>query len=218
MKAWVIHRDRPSYARRCVAALAAAGLDVYVVDHDSTWPAALAWLAELEAAGTPVMRRGVNAYPWELWEWGPFRDIMDRDGGRYVVSDADVAPSGDCPADWLEHLGDVLDRHPECVKAGLSLRVSDVPAENLEQVLAAEHHFWRDEVEPGVYAANTDTTCALYQSWATYPLFALGPSLRLAPPYSADHLSWHETGELSPELAYYYAHADPGHAVIRTVR
>jgi hypothetical protein len=178
------------------------------------------WLAELEEDwGVPVLRRKENAYPWQLWEWGPFRDLMEHDNEPYVVTDPDVVPSGNCPDDWLERLGEVLARY-QCVKVGLSLRIDNVPPERLEEVLAMEHHFWEDGVPPEApefYRANTDTTLALYRPFTQYPLFALGPSLRLAPPYSADHLGWHETGELSPELAHYYAHADPGHAAHRTV-
>lgn len=220
MKAFIILRDRVTYARKCATALAKAGLDIHVVDHGSTWPAALVWLAELEDDwGLPVLRRKENAYPWQLWEWGPFRDLMEHDNEPYVVTDPDVVPSENCPDDWLERLGEVLARY-QCVKVGLSLRIDNVPPSRLEEVLAMEHHFWEDGVppeEPEFYRANTDTTLALYRPFTQYPLFALGPSLRLAPPYSADHLSWHETGELSPELAHYYAHADPGHAIHRTV-
>jgi hypothetical protein len=221
VKAFMIFRDRVSYAKRCLAALTAAGLEVYVVDHDSTWPAALLWLGELEEAGTTVLRRRENAYPWQLWEWGPFRDLMDRSPEPYIVTDPDVVPSEGCPPGWPERLVDMLGRHPEVIKVGLSLRVDNVPPENIENVLAMEHHFWLNGVPPAVpevYRANVDTTLAAYMPFDRYPLFALGPSLRLAPPYSADHLSWHETGELSAELQYYYAHADPGHAVVRTVR
>lgn len=211
MKAFIIFRDRVTYAKRCYAALAAAGLDVHVVDHDSAWPAAIAWLDELEAAGTPVLRRGENAYPWELWKWDRFRALLRRDSEPYLVTDPDVVPSDDCPGDWLDRLTDVLIRS-DCVKVGLGLRLDRLPESRRKSVLRKEQVFWTDEQEPGVFRANVDTTLALYQPYSLHPWFSLHPSLRTGPPYVADHLAWYdEFGTLTPELRYYFSRADPGH-------
>ena len=217
MKAFIIFRDRVTYAKSCLAALSAAGLDVHVVDHDSSWPAALSWLAGVEASGMPVLRRRENAYPWKLWEWGVFRDLMEGDSEPYVVTDPDVVPSEGCPADWVARLGDVLARSG-CVKVGLGLRLDRVVGSRREQVTGWERGFWVDEWEPGVFRANVDTTLALYRPYTDYPLFALGPSLRLGWPYVADHLSWYEDGDLSLELRHYYARAAAGHDVARLVK
>jgi hypothetical protein len=214
VKAFVIFRDRVSYARECVAALGAAGLDVYVVDHASSWPAALAWLAQTDAT---VLRRGENAYPWQLWEWGPFRDLMEGDTEPYVVTDPDVVPSEDCPADWVARLSGVLARSG-AVKAGLGLRLDRLPSWCRDEITEWESGFWVDEWEEGVFRANVDTTLALYRPFTEYPLFALGPSLRTGWPYVADHLSWYEDSDLSPELRHYYSRADAGHAMVRSVR
>lgn len=214
MKAFVIFRDRVTYVKNCVAALDAAGLDVYVVDHGSSWPAALAWLAQTQAT---VLRRGGNAYPWQLWEWGPFRDIMLGDPEPYVVTDPDVVPSRSCPADWPVRLGDVLARSGS-VKVGLGLRLDKLPPSRRKQITAYEYQFWADEWEEGVFRANTDTTLALYRPFTEYPLFALGPSLRTGWPYVANHLAWYEDSGLSPELRHYYSHADAGHNVTRSVK
>jgi hypothetical protein len=217
-KAFIIFRDRVTYARRCYAALAAAGLDVHVVDHDSSWPAALLWLADLEKSGVTVLRRGGNAYPWKLWEWDRFRAVLWGDGEPYLVTDPDVVPSDDCPRDWLARLAAVLAR-PGCVKAGLGLRLDRLPLSRRAQVTGWESRFWADEPEPGVFRANVDTTLALYRPYTEYPLFSLGPAVRLGHPFVADHLSWYEEGDLPPELRHYYGRADPGHSVTgRTVR
>lgn len=216
MKAFIIFRDRVSYARQCFTSLKAAGLDVHVADHDSTWPAALIWLEELEQQGIPVLRRRENAYPWKLWEWGQFRKSVWSDPEPYLVTDPDVVPANNCPADWPARMRDVLVRSG-CIKVGLSLRLDRLPPERRDEVLAAESGFWTDEWEPGVFRANVDTTLAMYRPYTEYPLFSLGPSLRLGPPYLADHLGWYETEPLSAELRHYYARADAGHAVRRLV-
>jgi hypothetical protein len=219
VKAFIIFRDRVSYAAQCYSALALAGLDVHVVDHNSTWPAAVSWLAALEDAGGPVLRRGENAYPWELWEWRPFQELISTDPGRYVVTDPDVWPSGDCPDDWLDHLSDIADRHPGAVKVGLGLRMDRLPQDSAAAgTVTWEQAFWRREAEPGVFHANVDTTLALYKPWAEYPVFAFGPALRTGYPYVADHYGYYERPPLGPELDYYHAHADNGHTAVRTVR
>lgn len=219
MKAFIIFRDRVTYGRRCLASLKAAGLDVYVVDHDSSWPPALLWLADLEESGAAtVLRRGENAYPWKLWEWDGFRDVIWNDPEPYVVTDPDVVPSDDCPPDWPDRLAGVLARYP-CVKAGLGLRLDRIPPSRRGPVAKWERAFWTDEPEPGVFRANVDTTLALYREYTEYPLFALGPAMRLGHPYVADHLAWYEEGDLPPELRYYHARSDPGHGVTgRTVK
>jgi len=218
MKAFIIFRDRVTYARQCHAALTAAGTDVHVVDHASTWPPALAWLAELEDAGTTVLRRD-NAYPWQLWDWDTFRDLMWGDPEPYLVTDPDVIPSDDCPADWLQRLTDVLAARPGTRKAGLGLRLDRIPDAypGKRQILEHEAVFWEEQEDGGVYRANVDTTLALYQPYTEFPLFTLGPALRTGHPYVADHLAWYEHGPLTAELAHYHARADSGHDVPRVI-
>ncbi len=206
-----------TYAKQCIGALQAAGLEVYVVDHDSSWPPALLWLAELDdTPGVTVLRRGENAYPWELWKWEPFREVLWGDTEPYLVTDPDVIPSDDCPGDWVTRLADVLARSG-CVKAGLGLRLDRLPGSRREQA-DYESVFWKDEWEPGVFRANVDTTLALYRPYTEYPLFALGPAVRTGFPYVADHLPWYEGDELSPELRHYYSRYDPGQNVVRILK
>jgi hypothetical protein len=219
VKAFIIFRDRVTYAKQCIRPLLAAGLDVHVIDHASTWPPALAWLAGLEHAGIAVHYRGANAYPWQVWEWDVFRSLA-WGSEPYLVTDPDVTVSGDCPPDWPARLTQALTAHPAAIKAGLGLRLDRIPAANPRKasILAWESFAWEDAAAPGVFRANVDTTLAVYRPWDQYPLFALGPALRLDHPYVADHLSWYETQPLTAEQEYYYAHSDPGHLAARTVR
>jgi hypothetical protein len=212
VKAFVIFRDRVTYARRCVAALAAAGLDVHIVDHESTWPAAVSWLAECEAAGMPVLRRGGNAHPRDMWSWPPFRAAAGETE-QYVVTDPDVVPADGCPPDWPDRLAAALEAH-KVVKAALGLRTDTLPDwYPLRDVVRRwEAQFWQEEIAPGVYRAPADTTLALYAPLGQCPGFRLlDPAVRLGPPYLAEHLPWHEDpAALSDELQYYLEHAAPG--------
>ena len=209
LKAFIIFRDRVTYGQRCVTALLKAGLDVVVADHGSTWPPALDWLDDLQQDGIAVLRRGGGHHPRDLWTWEPFREACGD--GRYIVTDPDVVPSEDCPADWPDVLGEALDRTGR-PKAGLGLRLDRIPEhyQRREQVLSWEAQFWDNPVDGGLFDAIIDTTLALYRPLTESPVVR-GDAVRTGPPYVADHLAWYEDLEdLTPELRHYHEHADPG--------
>lgn len=210
MKAFIIFKDRVTYGKQCAGALRAAGLDVVISDHGTTWPPAMVWLDAEEANGTVVLRRGPGMHPRSLWDSGDFRDLCGDE--RYVVTDPDVIPSDDCPPDWPQHLAHLLDELP-FGKAGLGLRLDRIPEtyEWHEKVTSWEQQFWQQEQEGyGAYVAGVDTTLALYQPLPVSPVFRLD-ALRSGHPYVADHLSWYEDlDNLDAELLYYHQHADHG--------
>jgi hypothetical protein len=209
LRGFIICRDRVSYASQCAVALAGAGLDVCPVDCGSTWPPAVRWLDDAEAAGRPVLRRGPGGHPRDLWKWEPFRQACGD--GPYVVTDADVVPSADCPADWPARLTRVLESSG-IPKAGLGLRLDRIPAtyQRRDQVLTWEEQFWVRPLGDGTFDAIIDTTLALYRPLAEQPDFTL-TAVRTGPPYVADHLAWYEDYDhLTPEQAWYHQYAEPG--------
>jgi hypothetical protein len=209
LKAFIIFRDRVTYARQCAASLAAAGLDVCLVDCGSTWPEAVQWADDMEAAGGLVLRRGGGRHPRDLWAWEPFRQACGD--GRYIVTDPDVVPSDDCPGDWVDRLHDALDASGK-PKAGLGLRLDRIPGhyQRREKVLSWEAQFWERPLDDGTFDAIIDTTLALYRPLAESSAFHL-EAVRTGPPYLADHLAWYEDFEdLPPDLEHYHEHADRG--------
>jgi hypothetical protein len=215
VKAFIIFRDRVSYGRSCAEALDAAGQDVVIVDHGTTWPEAVDWLRERKKGGTLVIDVPSGGHPRELWSRPWFKSLCGRD--RYIVTDPDVVPSEDCPLDWPQYLSDVLDRFPSYHKAGLGLRLDRIPDcyPWRDQVREWEGQFWKhpltDDSPTGrVYHADVDTTMAVH-----IPLGQMGchsyTAVRTGPPYVADHLAWHEdTASLTGEQQYYHDHAEPG--------
>lgn len=207
MKAFLILRDRVSYARRCMTSMMAAGLEPVIVDHGSTWPEAVAWLAHLEGSGFTVLRRG-GGHPRSLWGWPPFDEACGND--RYIVTDPDVVPSETCPRDWPQRLAWLLDKYPVKTKAGLGLRTDNLPEHysRRQQVINWEAQFWTQFIEDGAYCALLDTTLAMYREGSG---FTMDNALRTGFPYVADHLAWHENLDALPEeIAWYYEHAEPG--------
>lgn len=215
MKAFIICRDRVTYTHLCVTAMTEAGLDPVIIDQGSTWPLAEDYLTAMETAGVTVLRRG-GGHPRTLWSWEPFRQACGSD--RYVVTDCDVVPSGECPLDWPGQLSGLLDRHPEYPKTGMGLRLDCIPDvyQRKDHVLKWEQKFWESPL-PGaqvngakVYQAPIDTTLAMYRSVDAGFDISLS-ALRTGFPYVADHLAWYEDySDLDEELRWYHEHAEPG--------
>jgi hypothetical protein len=74
--------------------------------------------------------------------------------------DCDVVPDRSRPPDILQHLAGLLLRHADVAKAGLGLRMGDLPdCYSLKaDVIAWESQFWEAEIAPGVFRADVDTT------------------------------------------------------------
>lgn len=208
MRAYVVFRDRLTYAGRCLDALFRAGLDVTVIDHGTTFPDAVAWLKALERAGVPVWYHGGGS-PRDLWGRPQFREAAEAE--PFVLTDPDVVPDENCPADWPQHLLDLLARHPETPKVGLGLRIDDLPDHypRKRQVIEWENQYWARQVEPGLWDAGVDTTLAVNRQ-----LNGAGHSLtgmRTGPPYTAHHLAWYEDPENLPDdVAHYYRNLEAG--------
>lgn len=197
-------RDRLEPLRRLVEWLErAGGVDITLVDNDSAYPPLLEWLA-----GSPhrVVHTGRNLGPRVAWLTG----LVQRVGLQrpYVVTDPDVVPDEECPSDLLDHLAAVLASHPEVERVGPGLRIDDLPVEggHTEAVVAWESQFWAHEVEPGLFAADIDTTFAMYRPGRRTPG---APALRTGRPYVARHLPWYQVGPPGDEVLFYRARADP---------
>lgn len=200
---FVICHDRLSLLRELVEWLELAGCDeIHLVDNGSTYEPLLNYLETSPHSVTYLANLG-NESPWEA-------GLIERyaAGRRYVVSDFDVLPEPTCPLDAIEYLGSLLDRYEPVRKAGLGLRIDDLPpTPRSEYVRSAEKAYWRRVVRPGVYSGHIDTTFALYRENST---FSFGPALRTGSPYVARHLPWYEDPDNEDEeRRYYRCHADP---------
>lgn len=224
MKAIVITRDRVSYAKRCVSGLAAAGLDIYLIDHASTYPPMLDYLAYI--IGDRTFDNGAmarvhahwmpNAHPRDLWTNRTLASIVQPDE-RFILTDCDVEPPSD--PGWVEHLGALLDLVPEAVKAGCGLHTNDLPDhyEHADRVRMWEAQYQgfgtlvRDRATGlAYYLASVDTTLAMYRGLT--PTFQLDPAVRTADArFMARHLPWYEdSANPTEEQRWYRGHATPG--------
>lgn len=208
MKAFVIFRDRVSYAKQCVEALHQANLEVHIIDQGTTYPKAVDWLKRQPA----MVHYLPNHHPQRLWNTGILDTVVGRDK-RYVVTDCDVVPVA--PLDWVAELETILHMNPDRCKVGLGLKAGDIPDhyQHRRKVLDWERQHWQHPMDQQtfgreiLYGAAVDTTVAMYQPLSMYPLFSLGPACRTGLPYVARHLSWYEdSANPTEEQQYYEAH------------
>ena len=199
-------RDRVTSLRLLVDWLERAGQeDIWLVDNASTYEPLVEYLRN-----TPhhVVRSDHNLGHRSPWLTGTVQ--RHAHGCHFVVTDPDVVPDERCPLDAIDHFRGLLERHPHYDKVGFGLRIDDLPVTYplAAAVRAWEARFWTDELEPGVYRADIDTTFALYR-----PLDRRhdeGRSLRTGAPYVARHVPWYlDTTALTDEEQYYREHADP---------
>ena len=199
---WLTNRDLLSPVRGMVEQLSrmqAVGR-IVIIDCDSTYEPLLAWYESQTVA--EVLRRG-NLHNHAAWRCG---EELAGNSPFYFTSDADLDLTG-IPDDMLLRMAEQLDADPGLVKAGLSLRIDDLPDGCPLAKAAREHEakYWTNDKGPG-YLADIDTTAAVYRAgkgWGGY-----GPSMRLKPPYVARHLLWYVT-DPGDEWSHYLARLSP---------
>ena len=203
---FIIVRDRLTPLRRLIEWLEQAGHEeIWLIDNDSTYPPLLDYL---DSTGHQVVRLGHNLGHRSPFLSGTVQRIAA--GRHFVITDPDVVPDEHCPLDAIEHFRDLLDRYPEIDKVGFGLRIDDLPDRYplAEDVRTWEARFWTDEIEPGVYRADIDTTFALYR-----PLdrrHREDSALRTGAPYVARHTPWYLGPEdIDDEDRWYRSHGEP---------
>jgi glycosyltransferase involved in cell wall biosynthesis len=133
--------------------------EIIILDNGSTYPPLLDWYDGLQ--GIVEVRMLGNEGHLAFWGIG-----MDKEVGDYFVyTDSDLELSPDLPKNWKEVLFDLINRY-EINKVGLAIRIDDLPDHYRykNQVRRNEGRWWLQEVEEGVYKADTDTTFALYRN------------------------------------------------------
>lgn len=182
--------NRLDSLRRLVTWLLAAGhAEITVLDNASTYPPLQAYLGHLRRTKVArVIPLGGNFGHRSLW----ICDILTACGieSEFVYTDPDVVPAASCAKNVVETLQSVLDENPEINKAGLGLRIDDIPDHyrHKASVTTWERQFWRTPAACGLFFAPIDTTFALYRPRGSY---SLGDSIRTGPPNVASHDAWY---------------------------
>jgi hypothetical protein len=203
----IVTRDRVEPLRHLVDWLDAANhRRVHILDNDSAYPPLLTYFDRLPE-WVSVHRLSRNFGAFAPWTTGFIADHFPNQ--PFVVTDPDVVPDETCPLDLVDHLFDILTAYPNRIKVGVGLRIDDIPPTfaHAEDVRIFESVHWRQEIAPGLYEADVDTTFALYR--AAILEFAQGPALRTGAPYLARHLGWYlHSDNLSAEDVFYSERAN----------
>lgn len=195
--------NQVSYLRKLVNWLLAAGYkNICVIDNHSSYSPLLQFYSQIESRhGIKVLRRSENGSRTTLWE----DRLLDRFGvtGPFVYTDSDIVPDEICPIDIVGRLASYLREYPQILKAGLGLRIDDLPEHYrfASEVAAWERQFWTAPVCRGAFLGLIDTTFALYRASSE---FARGPALRTGWPYVARHETWYQNSNDLPEEDRYY--------------
>lgn len=197
-------RDRLSTLERLVNWLRSAGYqNLAVLDNCSSYPPLLNYLDRIQSE-LLVYRLKRNLGSQALWMSGLFETFPEDI--PFVYTDSDILPIEGCPADVVIHLHELLCRYPQASKAGLGLRIDDIPNtyKYRTAVIDWESKFWEHPLAGNCYSAPVDTTFAVYRPASWHQLNAV----RSGYPYLARHLPWYEdTSRPTDEENYYRSHA-----------
>ncbi len=203
MRVFINNRDNLERGfRRLVEWLQESGIYPVVLDNASTWGPLMDFYDS-----HPMLHvvKNVNLGPYAFWELGLHKQQTER----FIVTDPDLVPSEMCPSAALtiDRMQSVMSLY-NAGKVGTSLSLDNIPEyyKHAKEVRIWEQQFW-DHPTPDrlAYHADIDTTFALYEPGSE--VRTSKPSLRLAPPYSMDHVPWFEdSSKANPELDWYLKH------------
>lgn len=174
------------------------GLEPVIVDNNSTHEETVEWLKKQTCE---VRQVGFNCGNHGFWD----RDYPELTGRvPYVMTDSDLDLSN-VPDDAVAKLQDVLLRHTDVPKVGLSLSLASLSEDKHDLVHTWEDRYWVNLREPGVWEAPVDTTFAMYDPTRRHMLVDnFYTALRLDKPYTAIHIPWsYNFDEASPDVKAY---------------
>jgi len=178
--------------------------NIIFVDNDSTYPELIELFARTKYQVIPLGRNGMHRSPWESFAVRFF--AKDK---PYIVSDPDITPTAENPKDTIAYLYKVLRKFPQYKKVGVALKIDDIPDyySMKQHVLEWESRYWDKSllVDHDIYAADVDTTFALYREKTEW---CLSPSLRVGGIHAMHHAPWYQNlNKPSNDMMYYRARA-----------
>jgi glycosyltransferase involved in cell wall biosynthesis len=174
---------------------------IIILDNGSTYPPLLDWYKTIQ--GIVEVRMLANEGHLALWGIGLDKEL----GDFFVYTDSDLELDQSLPVDWKEQMLDLINKY-EINKIALAIRIDDLPDHYRykNQVKRNEGRWWLEEVEEGVYKADTDTTFALMRNIHDNCF----PSLRVARNgFICRHVPFYiDLNNLDPEEKYYLDNHD----------
>jgi hypothetical protein len=172
---------------------------VWILDCNSTYPPLLEAYSKL--SGGIAVSYGANHGCRAYWE----RFSHQVSPPYYLVTDGDL-DINHWQGDEIEIMLDRLRSQPQLIKVGSALSLHDLPDTPLAaKAKAHEEQFWQNPTVKGFYAADIDTTLAIYRTpdWhGYYPAERCWLAM-------ARHLPWYlDVDNLPPDHAHYLSRPD----------
>ena len=189
---------------------------IVVIDNHSSYEPLLEYYEEMKRT-IEVLRMAENFghnVMGRLFQDSNFVSKYNLDRCNFIYTDSDILPTKECPPDFIEKFNEILGRHRDIAKVGLSLRIDDLPDsfKAKEGVIIWESQYWAEKIHDQVlgielFRAAIDTTFACQRA-NTRPGWT-NRSFRTGKPYLAHHLAWYiDSGNLSDEEKYYVETAE----------
>lgn len=207
IKIVINNRNRLTTTRKMVEHLLRLNPEegIVILDNGSTYPPLLEWYQKL--SGNVSVRMQGNEGHLALWALGMQKEL----GDHFVYTDSDIELDPEMPENWKLQMLNLIEKY-EINKVALAIRIDDLPDHYRykNQVIRNEGRWWLEEVEKGVYRADTDTTFSLMRNVGDNPF----QSLRVARKgFLSRHAPFYVNLEdLDPEERYYLDHHD-GHKI-----
>lgn len=202
LKAFVTMRDRFTWAIPMLEYLADSGLEVILIDNNSTYPKLLEWYDKQKLY--KVHRRKDNQIAWAFFKTELFTLYPDR---YFFISDSDYDYSK-VPKDFIDVLFKGLEVNDwKANKSGMSCEYLDLPDNAYTEIIKGhEAQFWANKVGD-YYRAWIDTGPAIYDRTVKNDNWF--EAVRAERPYIVKHMDWYLTPEnVREEDLYYIEHGE----------
>lgn len=179
--------------------------NIIIIDNNSSYPPLLDYFTTIEKRVT--IHRLTENYG-HLVFWKKEELFQKYAKGFYVVTDPDVVPIDECPADFLKYFKKILKQNRSITKVGFSLKIDNLPITNLnrDKVNQWESQFWKRQLHDGNYDAAIDTTFAIYRPLYRFKNSSFFKSIRTNLPYQSIHGGWYlDNKNLTEEQKFYFA-------------
>ena len=178
--------------------------NIIIIDNNSDYPPLLEYYDKIKER-VDVQRMNKNWGHMVLWK---NRKLYEKYcTGYYIVTDSDIIPNENLPANYLSTMIKYLNRNSNITKVGFALQIDDIPDtfKLKAQVLKCEEKYWKNEIKRNVFNAFIDTTFALYLPRYDYNENDFLNAIRLGGDFCSKHGGWYINHEdLTTEEEYYF--------------
>ena len=142
--------------------------EIIILDNDSSYEPLIKWYKEIEKKVD--IRYLKNEGHLALWSSAIYKEL----GDYFIYTDSDLELNENMPDDFQLVMYNLLQKY-EMKKVALAIKIDDLPNHYRykNQVIRNEQNWWKEEVEPNIYKADTDTTFALMRNVGDNPFKSL---------------------------------------------